>query len=103
MTEEFNYPSSAVDIGVTKTGVFITNVTQDLNTVGPDHPCKRALIKAFTVNTGLVWVNFGTAAVAEQCYPLDAGDPISVPLDNTNEINCLFEVGGEHVSVIYSN
>jgi len=103
MSEEFQYPSSAVDIGLAKPAVYVTNASSATNTVGPDHACKRALIKAFTTNTGISWVNFGAAAVANQCFPLDAGESVSLPLDNTNEINVSFTVGNETIAVLYSN
>jgi len=91
-----------VDEGEAQPAIIITNVAADANTVGAAHACNRVLIRAFTVNTGLVWVDFNNAAVENACYPLDAGDAISVPLSNTNLINCLFKVAGEDVSVIYT-
>jgi len=91
-----------VDEGEAQPAIIITNVAADANTVGAAHACTRVLIRAFTVNTGLVWVDFNNAAVENACYPLDAGDAISVPLSNTNLINCLFKVAGEDVSVIYT-
>lgn len=103
MSNEFNYPSSAVDIGVTKVCVIVTNASADTDTVGPDHACKRVLIKAHHANTTLVWVDFGTAAVIDACYPLDAAETVSVPLANTNLIHCLFRTANEKVSVVYSN
>jgi len=103
MGEEFNYPSSAVDIGVTKVCVIVTHANADTNVVGAAHECKRVLIKAFTANTGLVWVDFSNAAVIGACYPLDAGETVSVPISNTNLVNCNFVVGGEKVTVVYSN
>lgn len=103
MSNEFNYPSSAVDIGVTKTCIIMTHANTDTNVVGADHECKRVLVKAHTINTGLVWVNFSAAAVFLACYPLAAGETVSVPLANTNLVNCNFVVGGEKVTVVYSN
>lgn len=92
-----------VDNGIAQPAIIISNVSADANTVGAAHACKRVLIRAFTTNTGLVWLNFGAAAVENACYPLDPGDAISVPLTNTNLINCLFKVANEKVTVVYTN
>lgn len=91
------------DIGEAKACILITHASADTNQAGADHACIRAMVKAFTTNTGLVWVDFGTAAVDVACIPLDAGQSVSVPVTNTNKINCLFKVGGENVAVVYSN
>jgi hypothetical protein len=91
------------DIGEAKAANTITHASADTNQAGADHDCVRAMVKAFTTNTGLVWVDFGTAAVDGACLPLDAGESVSVPVTNTNKINCLFKVGGEKVAVVYSN
>lgn len=103
MGNEFNYPSSAVDIGVTKPVEVVTNASANTNTVGPDNACKRVLVKAFNNNTDLVWIDFTTAAVANACYPLDAGQSISCPVANTNLINILFAVANEKAAIVYSN
>ena len=92
---------TAVDNGTAQPCIIITNAAADANTVGADHACKRVLIRAHTINTGLVWVDFNNAAVAIACYPLDAGDAVSVPLANTNLVNCLFKVANEKVTVVY--
>jgi hypothetical protein len=94
---------TAVDNGIAQPCIIITNAAADANTVGANHACKRVLIRAHTINTGLVWVDFNNAAVALACYPLDKGDSISVPLTNTNLINCLFKVANEKVTVVYTN
>jgi len=103
MSEEFQYPSSFVDIGTTKEAIIITNASADTSTPGADHACKRALIKAHTTNTGLVWAQWIVAAVEVACYPLEAGETVNCPANNTNEIFCLFKVGNEKVTVVYSN
>lgn len=103
MSEEFNYQSSLVNIGVTKVTVIVTNVSSDSDTQGPDHACKRVLIKAHPANTGIAWVNFGGAATDGGCYPLSANEVVAVPLTNTDEIHVLFKAGGEKVAVVYSN
>jgi hypothetical protein len=103
MATEFNYPSSIEDIGLTKVAIIVTNNSADQDSQGADHDCKRVLIKAHNANTGLCWVDFGVAAVEAACYPLDAGETISVPLTNTDEIHVLFKVMNEKVAVVYSN
>ena len=103
MAQEFNYPSSAVDIGVSKTIIIVTHANPDTNIVGADHPCKRVLIKALPANTGVVWIDFDNVAVLGACYPLSPSETVSLPLSNTNLINCNYAVGGEKVSVVYTN
>ena len=103
MSEEFNYPSAAVDIGSVNAAAPLTNAAANTNTVGPDNACKRALIKALTTNTGLVWIDFGAAAVDGACFPLFAGESIAVPLANTNLINALFKIAAEGVALIYTS
>ncbi len=94
---------TAVDNGVAQECIIITHANPDTNQAGANHACKRVLIRAHTTNTGLVWVNFGAAAVDGSDYPLDKGDAMSVPVTNTNQVNCLFKVGGEKVTVVYTN
>jgi len=94
---------TAVDNGVAQECIIITHANPDTNQAGANNACKRVLIRAHTTNTGLVWVNFGAAAVDGSDYPLDKGDAVSVPLANTNQVNCLFKVGGEKVTVVYTN
>ena len=103
MSNEFNYPSSAVDIGLTEAAIFVTNASNAVDTQAADHDCKRALIKAFTSNTGLVWINLGVAAVQQQCCPIDAGESVNVPISNTDKIHANFAVANEKIAVLYSN
>jgi len=94
---------TAVADGIAQPAIIITNANADADSQGAAHACKAVLVRAHTINTGLVWVDFGAAAVAIACYPLVAGDAISVPLTNTNLIHCLFKVANEKVTVIYTN
>ncbi|MCJ7546800.1 MAG: hypothetical protein MUP30_08250 [Deltaproteobacteria bacterium] len=94
---------TAVADGSAQAACTITNANPDENSVGANHACKAVLVRAHTINTGLVWVNFQAAAADLLCYPLAAGDAICVPLGNVNLVNCLFKVGGEKVTVIYTN
>ncbi len=103
MSIEFNYPSSAVDLGLSKTIIIVTHANQDTNTVGANHACKRVLIKAHPANTGVVWIDFDNVAVQGDCFPLSASETVSLPMTNTNLINCNYAVGGEKVSVVYTN
>jgi len=82
--------------------LIITNVAADTNTPGDAHPCTRALVRSLTTNTGTAWVDFKTPAVSGSCFEATkAGDAISVPLGNTDQINVLFDTGGDKVTVVY--
>ena len=94
---------TAVADGIAQPAIIITNANADADTQGAAHACKAVLVRAHTINTGLVWVDFGAAAVALACYPLAVGDAIAVPLTNTNLVHCLFKVANEKVTVIYTN
>lgn len=89
--------------GIAQPVIMITNVAADANTPGADHDCTAALIRALTTNTGLVWVNWGANAVDGTSYPLAPGDAVSAKTTNTDQINCLFKIGGETVAVVYQN
>lgn len=89
--------------GIAQPAIIITNVAADANTVGADHDCTAVLVRSWTTNTGLVWVDFQEAAVEHECYPLDPGDAISVKLSNTDLVNVLFKIANEDVTVIYQN
>lgn len=90
-------------LGTVQNCITITHASADTNQAGATHTAKRALIKAHPANTGITWVDFGQAAVDGACYPLNKDESVSVPVDDTDEINCLFKVGGEKVTVAYSN
>jgi len=90
-------------IGSMQTCITITHANPDTNQAGASIVAKRACIKAHPANTGIVWVEFGAAAVDLECYPLNANESFSGPIANTDEINCLFKVGGEKVTVSFSN
>ena len=81
--------------------ITITNASADTNQAGAAHPCNEALIKADVKNTGIVWIDFGNAAVQDACYPLDPGEWIRGDISNTDRINANFEVGGEKVFAAY--
>jgi len=93
---------SSTSLRSAQPAMIITNVSADTNTVGTAHACTRALVRALTTNTGTAWVNFQAAAVSGSCFEATkAGDAISVPLQNTNQINVLFDTGGDKVTVVY--
>ena len=81
--------------------ITITHVAADTNVAGAAHPCNEAIIKADVKNTGIIWIDFGVAAVQDNCYPLDPGEWIRVDISNTDQINANFEVGGEIVFIAY--
>lgn len=89
------------DEGLVRSCEIVTNAAADTNTVCAAHACKSALVRAHITNTDLVWVDFRTAAVEFACYPLDAGDAIAVRIENTDQINALFKVANEKVTVVY--
>ncbi|KKN18854.1 hypothetical protein LCGC14_0951630 [marine sediment metagenome] len=103
MSEEFNYQSSTVNIGVTKVALVTGDIAPDTDLQVAANACKRCLIKAFTTNTGLIWVDFGQAAVDLDCYPIAAGETISVPLTNTDRIHMLAKIVNNKIAVVYSN
>jgi len=74
-----------------KPAKVILNAAANTNTIGADQVCDSAVIKSSDKNTGLAWVDFGTAAVQDACIPLDAGESISVKISNLNKINVNFE------------
>lgn len=79
----------------------LTHANADTNIAAAAHVCNRALIKADVNNTQTAWIDFGVAAVQNNCVPLDPGEWIKVSISNTNRINANFEVGGEIVYVVY--
>lgn len=79
----------------------LTHAVADTNVAAAAHPCNRALIKADVNNTQTVWIDFGVAAVQNDCLPLDAGEWIRVNIPNTDQINANFEVGGELAFIVY--
>jgi hypothetical protein len=87
--------------GTAQQVIIVTNASAGVDTQAAAHVCKGALLKALSTNTGLVWVNFGAAAVSGSSYDLAAGDVLPVPVDNTNKIHALFAVANEKLVVIY--
>ena len=90
-------------IGAVAETITITHANPDTNQAGASNACKRALIKAHPANGGITWVQFGAAAVEASAYPLSANESVSCPVNNTDQINCLFKVGDDKVEVLYSN
>jgi len=79
----------------------LTHAVADTNVAAAAHVCNRALIKADVNNTQTAWLDFGVAAVQNDCMPLDPGEWVKVQLSNTDRINANFEVGGEIVYIVY--
>lgn len=83
--------------------IIITNASANVDTQGAANACKKVLIKAPTTNTGIVWVNFGAAAVDGSCYDLVPGSVVSAPTTNTDQVHALFKVANEKVIVVFVN
>jgi hypothetical protein len=81
--------------------VKLTHANANTNVTPSSQICTQALIKADVQNTGIAWIDFGTAAVQNACLPLDPGDWTVVDLSNLDLVNANFEVGGECVFIVY--
>ncbi len=79
----------------------LTHANPNTDIAAAANPCNRALIKADVNNTQTAWIDFGIAAVQNDCMPLDAGEWIRVAISNTDRIHANFEVGGEIVYIMY--
>lgn len=79
----------------------LTHAVADTDVTAAAHICNAALIKADVNNTQIAWIDFGVAAVQNNCMPLDAGEWIRESISNTNRIHANFEVGGERVYIAY--
>ncbi len=79
----------------------MTHANADTDVAAAANPCNRAMIKADVNNTQVAWIDFGVAAVQDNCMPLDAGESITVSISNTDRIHANFEVGGEIVYIAY--
>ena len=80
--------------------VEITHAIANNNQAGADQIAERVVITASPLNTDIAWIDFGQAAVQDNCYPLEPGDSVTVRTSNLNQINVNFEVGGESVWII---
>ncbi len=96
---EIDRPTAPVTIE-TQSVQVMTNVAADTNTVGPDVPCSAVFIKADVANTGVVWVDFRTAAVQNACLPFDPGDWSKHYLPNLNLVNANFEIADERLLIV---
>ncbi len=81
--------------------VVVTNDTPDDDIQATTNVCDRVLLKASTKNTDTVWVDFGTAAVEDNCIPLEPGDSLTANASNTDRVHALFKVADEILFVIY--
>lgn len=79
----------------------LTHANPNTNVAAAANPCNQALIKADVNNTQVAWVDFGVAAVQNDCLPLDAGEWVRIKISNTDLINANFEVGGEIVFIVF--
>ncbi len=79
----------------------LTHANPDTDVQAAANPCNRALIKADVNNIDVAWIDFGVAAVQDDCFPLDAGEWVQVRITNTDQIHANFVVGGEIIYIAY--
>lgn len=58
------------------------------------------LIKALTTNGGIIYVGFDDEVSAATGYELEAGDPLTIPIDDINKVWFDSSVNGEGISYI---
>lgn len=80
--------------------VKVTNGSADTNTTPAAQISNFVIIKAHTRNTDIAWIDFGQAAVQDDCLPLEPGDTITVPISNLDQINVNFEIADEVVWIV---
>lgn len=80
--------------------VVITNAAANTNQAGPDQISDQVFLKADVKNTGIVWVEFGTAAIQDACAPFDPGEGGRFKVPNLNQININLEVANERLFVV---
>lgn len=101
-------PASNIGHNVTTIGDGRTVVTTTGTRVvlATSTPAKYVTITAALVNTGIIVVG-GTTVVASvstrRGTPLNAGDTITLPVDNLNDVNVDATVSGEAVVFTYVN
>lgn len=81
--------------------VKLTHANPNTNVTPASQIASRAVIKADVANTGIAWIDFGQAAVQNNCLPLDPHESVHVKISNLDQINANFEVGGECVFIVY--
>lgn len=99
--EYYNKSAQAAQSVKAQPIVPLTHAVADTNVTPAAQICNTVLITADLNNIADCWIDFGTAAVQNACYPLGPGDWITVKLANLNEINANFEVGGECAFIAY--
>ena len=97
----FKYYKSEISTDEAQQVLNLTHAVANTNVVAAANTCNKALIKADVNNTQTAWIDFGIAAVQNDCLPLDAGEWVRVKISNTDRINANFEVGGEIVFIVY--
>jgi len=98
---DFTQLSSGGDKAQVQPIVPLTHANANTNVTPAAQICTRALIKADVNNTQTAWIDFGTAAVQNACFPLDPGESITVSINNLDQINANFQVGGEYCFIAY--
>jgi len=69
---------------------------------GPNVTCSEVMLMAHPDNTGLVWVRPDVPALANNAWPLAAGEVVNFSVGNLNQINALVIVNGETVIAAYT-
>ncbi|MBW8003850.1 MAG: hypothetical protein FVQ80_17935 [Planctomycetes bacterium] len=90
-----------VDVeSTTQECVVITKNAANTNETGPDQICSKVLLKADVKNAGIVWVDFGTAAVQDACIAFDPGEGARFKIPNLDQININLEIADELLFVV---
>lgn len=63
-------------------------------------PTSEVMIQANPGNSGDVWVNIGAAAAVDTGWPLDAGDIISLSINNLKDLQLHIISSGDKVIII---
>ncbi len=66
-------------------------------------PTDRVLIKAMPDNADRIWLDIDGAAKADHCYPLDAGESVTLHVRNLNQLDFLFVVSTDKIVVIHES
>ncbi len=98
---KYHKPFSGVGTREAQQVLNLTHANPNTNVAAASQVCNSALIKADVNNTQTAWIDFGVAAVQNDCLPLDPGEWVRVSISNTDQINANFEVGGEIVYIVY--
>lgn len=68
----------------------------------PDIKTSEVLIRAKPSNGGRIWVNKGAAAAADTGYPLDAGEPIVLSVNNLHSLHFFSDKDNDWIIIVYT-